>query len=345
MLSVKKIAEIYGGGHLKQSIDQLVSDKKIESPRKFRSGAIFKKGWDLTELPQIGEQIGFIKRPKNPLALSVFTTKGGVLKTFLALNISRIAALHGLKTCVVGLDMQGDVTNALGFQDHLEGGDDLGEMISQLNNTKGLFDLFNQQVRIDELLVGTDLPNLFLIPETPELVAFNEALTNINRREYWLKEKVIAPLKNHFDLIVMDCSPNWNKITTNALVGSDALVSPLECKINNFRNFKVFRHFMSEFKNEMNMNFESIYIPTRFSTGRKLSMEIKNWYEANVEGCLKLGIRESVLGEESTALKKSLIEHAPNHASAAELRELLVKVFSSISSMEKPDNFYASAPH
>ena len=154
----------------------------------------------------------------------------------------------------------------------------------------------------------------------------------------------------------MDCSPNWNKITTNALVSSDGLVSPLECKINNFRNFKVFRHFMDEFKNEMHMDFDSIYIPTRFSAGRKLSMEIKDWYESNVDGCLKLGVRESVLGEESTALKKSLVEHAPNHAGTKELRELLTQVFdianasqsknsNNIAKPEKTDSFFSHATH
>ena len=343
MLSVKKVAEIFGGSHLKQPIETLVNNNEISQPVKFRSGAIFRKGWPVSDIHQIGSRLGFIQKPVGPKAISVFTTKGGVLKTFLALNIARTAAIHGLKTCVVGLDMQGDVTNALGFQDRLEHSEDLSEMISQLNKTKGLFDLFNQQVRLDELLVETDLPSLFLIPETPELVAFNESLTNINRREYWLKEKVVEPLKKHFDLVVMDCSPNWNKITTNALVASDALVSPLECKINNFRNFKVFRHFMDEFKSEMQMKFESIYIPTRYSAGRKLSMEIKSWYEANVHGCLNLGIRESVLGEESTALKKSLIEHAPNHAVSKELRELMRDVFSLISRNKNLESFQQSA--
>ena len=61
MLSVKKIAEIFGGVHLKQSIDQLVANKTIEPPKKFRSGAIFKKGWDVSELPSIGKEIGFLK--------------------------------------------------------------------------------------------------------------------------------------------------------------------------------------------------------------------------------------------------------------------------------------------
>lgn len=325
-ISSKKVLEIFGGAHLKSDLQQYISDNVISSPQKFRSGAIYKKGWNLKEISRIGEKIGFFKKFSGPIAIAVFTTKGGVLKSTLALNIARIAAIHNLKTCVVGLDIQGDVTRALGYEKDLDNCDDLNEVIDKLNQTKGLADLFNEQERLENIILSMDIPNLFLIPETPELVALNDSLSNINRREFWLKEKVIDLLKGHFDLIVMDCSPNWNKLTTNALVACDALLSPLECKINNFRNFRLFRHFLKEFKDDMRLGFENIFIPTRYSANKKLSQEIHDWYQNNVDGCTKFGIRESVLSEEATALNKSLIEYMPNHANAHEMRGLLQEI-------------------
>ena len=80
---------------------------------------------------------------------------------------------------------------------------------------------------------------------------------------------------------------------------------------------------MAEFKNDMRMNFETIFIPTRYSTNRKLSLEIKGWYEKNVSGCTSLGVKESVTGEEATAMYRSLIEHAPAKSNAREMRFLL----------------------
>ncbi len=316
---------MFGGQYLKTEINNLESSNQIPQSRRFRSGALFKKGWPIEEIPILGSKIGFFKPFIRPLSLSVFTTKGGVLKSTLALNLARTAALHGIRTCVVGLDIQGDITTALGFECDLEDGD-LSLLLDKLNSTKGLSDLFNGQARLEEIIVSTDLPTLFLIPETPELVAMNDTLSTINRREFWLKEKVIDKLKNNFDLIIMDCSPNWNKLTTNALVACDVLISPLECKINNFRNFKVFRHFLNEFKRDMKMEFETIFIPTRYSSNRKLSLEIKNWYEQNVKGCTSLGVRESVVGEESIALYRSIIEHAPTSDPALEMQKLLIEV-------------------
>lgn len=323
--SSSKVADIFGGPYLRAELNNLEVSNQIPQSRRFRSGALFKKGWPIDELPLIGSKVGFFKSFGKPVSLAVFTTKGGVLKSTLALNLARTAALHGIKTCVVGLDIQGDITTALGFESDLEDGD-LSLLLDKLNSTKGLSDLFNGQARLEEIIVSTDLPTLSLIPETPELVAMNDTLSTINRREFWLKEKVIEKLKNNFDLIIMDCSPNWNKLTTNALVACDVLISPLECKINNFRNFKVFRHFLNEFKRDMKMDFEAIFIPTRYSSNRKLSLEIKTWYGQNVKGCTSLGVRESVAGEESIALYRSIIEHAPGSDPALEMQKLLVEV-------------------
>ncbi len=327
--SSSKVADIYGGQHLKTDLYNLELNHLVPESKRFRSGALFKKGWPVEELPIIGQKIGYFKNFGTPISIAVFTTKGGVLKSTLALNLARTAALHGLKTCVVGLDIQGDITTALGFESGLEDGD-LSLLLDKLNSTKGLSDLFNGQARLEEIIVKTDLPTLFLIPETPELVAMNDTLSTINRREFWLKEKVIDKLKNSFDLIIMDCSPNWNKLTTNALVACDVLVSPLECKINNFRNFRVFRHFLNEFKRDMKIDFETIFIPTRYSANRKLSIEIKNWYEQNVKGCTPIGVKESVAGEESIALYKSIIEHAPGSEPAIEMQKLLFEIHQRI---------------
>ena len=330
--SAKKITEIFGIPGQEHLLTELEDRGSIPRSIKFKCGITYKTGWATRHLPLIGEKVGFFPKFSRATSIAVFTTKGGVLKSTIALNLARSAALHNVKTCVVGLDIQGDITSSLGHEIDLDDSQtDLHQAIEKLNQVRGLADHFNKQVQLHELILPTDLPNLFLIPETPELVALNDSLNNINRREFWLKEKIIDVLKEHFELIIMDCSPNWNKLTTNALVACDALISPLECKINNFRNFRVFRHFLKEFKRDMHIDFENIFIPTRYNSNRKLSMEIMNWYQANVSGCSSIGIRESVVGEEATALNKSLIEHAPGKRPTSEFIQVLREVHRRIS--------------
>ncbi len=329
----------------KQRLVSLEKEALIPKGKVRRFGAVGQKSWAFSELGPIGEQIGYFPKWKEPVALSVFTTKGGVLKSTLALNLARIAALHNIKTCVVGLDIQGDISTSLGPDSEIDENDGLEVIMEKLNSIKGLSDLFVGQVRLEGIIKGTDLEKLFLIPETPELVALNDSLSNINRREFWLKEKVVDPLKSCFDLVIMDCSPNWNKLTTNALVACDALVSPLECKINNFRNFKVFRHFLMEFKAEMHLNFESIFVPTRYSKSRKLSMDIREWYQSEVKGCTEKGIRESIIGEEATAVHQSIPEYNLSGAISRDIKELIVEIHGRVKNRVDSENLADTESH
>ncbi len=294
-------------------------------------------GFSPESIGLVGEKIGFLKRPEKPLVYSIFVTKGGVLKTSLALNLARLAALHNIKTLVIGLDMQCDITSALGYQGP-KGGDEgpIEDVLKRLDQTQGLYDFFSGQSPLSHLIEHSDLPQLDFIPETPELVALEQNLTHRSRREYWLKEKVIEPFcQMGYELIVLDCSPNWNHLITNALVASDVLISPLECKINNFRNFRMFKSFVEEFRKEMKLNFEQIYVPSRLSPTRKLSKDIYQWYLDRIPGCLPLAIQESLQGEEATALHLSLAEYSPGHSAARQMNSILEQAWRPLGPHQK----------
>jgi chromosome partitioning protein len=282
-----------------------------------------RRTWTISDLPAIGERYGFLKKLSAPTAVAVFTTKGGVLKTTLALNLARMAALHNQKVCIVGLDMQCDITSALGYQVDLDSAETLEAALEQLNSVYGLADFAKGTVSLDEIVIQSDIPTLFFIPETPDLVALERDISSRAMRDFWLREKVVEPLKKQFDLIILDCSPNWNLLISNALVACDVLVSPLECKINNYRNYRAFKAYLESFKRDTHCDFSEIFIPTKFASTRKLSSEIRSWYLANVAGA----IRESVHAEEAIASHLSLPEHSPSSLVADEMREVLLEIW------------------
>ena len=259
---------------------------------------------------EIWSHFGMFPRARSSQVVTFFTTKGGVLKTTLAYNFARVAALSGVKTLVVGLDMQCDMTNCIsGFDDSDH--ENLQTALEKLEVKKGLFKFFNKQASLEEIIHTTDLDNLNYIPESPDLTLLNDSISLINRREFWLKEKVIAPLRASYDLIIFDCSPNWNRLITNALCASDLLVSPVECKINNFKNIEVFNELIEHAKQDLFLEFSTMFVPTRFSKNKKLSREILEWYKDNIDGCTKAQVRESIESEEAIALQKSVIEYQP----------------------------------
>jgi chromosome partitioning protein len=303
-------------------LKDFITQNNLIAPHLDRTSQSSRRGYSNADLVFLGEKIGFLKKPKVPKVLSLFVTKGGVLKTSLTLNVARMAALHGIRTLVIGLDMQGDISNAIGYNHGVEE-EAFESAIERIDQTQGLADVFLKRCQVTDTIVKTDLPTLDLIPETPELVALEQGLIHKARRELWLKEHVIAPLKSKYDLFVIDCSPNWNQLITNALSASDILLSPLECKINNYRNFQMFRSFVSEFIEEMNLSLQHLYIPTRWTQSRKLSTEIKEWYLDQVADCVPVAIRDSVAGEEATAMHLSVAEYDPGSNSAIEMNEAL----------------------
>ena len=325
--TAQKILRIYNCNVGRDALVKAEKAGHIPSPSRKQSGSIKTRVWDAADLPRIGERYGFLRRPARSLCVAIFTTKGGVLKTTLALNIARMAALHNLRTCVVGLDLQGDITSALGFNADLEDAEDMDAAIERLNSARGLGEVFQKSAGVLDVVQPTDLPTLFAIPETADLVALDRGISARSRREYWLKEQVIAPLREEFDLIILDCSPNWNQLISNALAACDVLVSPLECKINQFRNLQVFQLLTDEYRHELRLRYDHIFVPTRFASTRKLSAEIRSWYLANVHGVTHGCIREAVQGEESVAAHLSLPEYVPTSLVADEMRELLKEIW------------------
>lgn len=335
--TVSKILKIFGTEVSNTSFAKAAAKGNIPTPERTGDGAITRREWKLEYIPSIGERYGFLNPRITPTSMAIFTTKGGVLKTTLALNIARMAALHNVKTCIVGLDVQGDISATLGHQLDLDSCDSLDEAIQEINKVKGLSHLVEGKVKLDQIIQKTDLPTLHFIPETPELVSVERTLSSKTRREYWLKENVIEPLKDQFELVIMDCSPNWTTLVTNALSSCDVLVSPLECKINNFRNYSVFKVLLEGFFKEMKVHPKHILVPTKLSSSRKLSGEIRGWYLSNVRGCVNGAIRELASGEESVATNKSLPEYAPNSLAAQEMREIISEIWNYLPIRDLPN--------
>ena len=82
-------------------------------PSASRIGIQKRRVWSIADLPKIGERYGYLKKPDKSVVCSVFATKGGILKSTISLNLARTAALHGIKTLIIGLDMQCDISHAL----------------------------------------------------------------------------------------------------------------------------------------------------------------------------------------------------------------------------------------
>lgn len=288
--------------------------------------------WALSDLPAIGEAFGFLKPPKSPKVVTVYSKKGGVFKTSIALNLARMAALHNIKVLVIGLDDQADITSALGFDVGVNDNMSIEEAEEILDSEYSLADLIeDEDVSVNELICHTDLPSLDYIPELPQLDFLEHELHRKNLRDFWLIENVIKPLRDKYQLFVLDLGPAWNLLTVNALMAADAVVSPVECKINHYRNMKYFKMKMANFKKDIKRNFKHIYVPVKVNDAKKLTRDIRKRYMVSLEeDCVSTGIRTSSQGEDAMVKRKSVIEFAPSSLIASEMRQVLKEVWHEI---------------
>jgi len=113
-------------------------------------------------------------RPQRMVTVAIYSAKGGVFKTSLALNLGRMAALHGIKTCIIGLDFQCDITRLLDPPDPPEDETGISDVLARVRRQKGLLDLFGDN-ELEGVRALTDIPTLHYIPETAGLISLEIA--------------------------------------------------------------------------------------------------------------------------------------------------------------------------
>ncbi|MBW1774235.1 MAG: ParA family protein [Deltaproteobacteria bacterium] len=147
--------------------------------------------------------------------ISVANQKGGVGKTTTAVNLCASLTVAEKKCLLVDFDPQGNATAGLGFDKN------------ELEN--GVYDLILGAARYQEAIRKTRLKGLFLIGATPDMIGAEVEMVSAEEREYRLR-KMLSPLRDRFDYIVVDCPPSLGFLTLNALTAADSVLIPLQCE-------------------------------------------------------------------------------------------------------------------
>ncbi len=147
--------------------------------------------------------------------VAVANQKGGVGKTTTTINLSASLAAAERRVLAVDADPQGNLTSGLGRKTR--------------DPRRSVYDVVIEQLPMEQVLVATDLEHLQLAPADRNLTGAEVELVPLLAREQRLKE-ALAPLKDRYDYIFIDCPPSLGLLTVNALTAADSLLIPIQCE-------------------------------------------------------------------------------------------------------------------